>query len=132
MKQVLPEPLDVGVFLVANASHHSVAVHRINKVRVLLCALSPAAGFQKEWILQNNIKSRSKYLTWSAFECQILWHPNTRQVWYSNGRFVCSCQIVRYLNGGLKTEIKSLYSRHSVNSPLVTETLQVNGLLVVH
>ena len=49
--QVVPEPLDVGVFLVANASHHSVAVHCINEVRVLLCALSSAAGFQKEGVV---------------------------------------------------------------------------------
>ena len=46
-----PEPLDVGVFLVANASHHSVAVHCIYKVWVLLCALSSAAGFQKEGVV---------------------------------------------------------------------------------
>ena len=33
-------------------------------------------------------------------------HLNTRLVWYSNGRFVSSCPMVRYLNGGLKTRLK--------------------------
>ena len=33
-------------------------------------------------------------------------HLNTRQVWYSNVRFVSGCQTVRYLNGGLKTGLK--------------------------
>ena len=28
-------------------------------------------------------------------------HPKTRRVQFSNGRFVSSCQMVRYLNGGL-------------------------------
>ena len=35
--------------------------------------------------------------------------------WYSNGRFVCGCQMVRYLNGGLKTGLKKacLWSKMS-------------------
>ena len=31
---------------------------------------------------------------------------NTGLVWYSNSRFVSGCQMVRYLNGGLKTGLK--------------------------
>ena len=31
---------------------------------------------------------------------------NTGLVWYSNGRFVSDCQMVRHLNGGLKTGLK--------------------------
>ena len=27
-------------------------------------------------------------------------------VWFSNGRFVSGCQMVQYLNGGLKIELK--------------------------
>ena len=30
-------------------------------------------------------------------------HLSTRLVWYSNGRFVSSCYMVQYSNGGLKT-----------------------------
>ena len=30
-------------------------------------------------------------------------------VWYSNGRFVSSCQMVRYWNGGLKTGLKKAF-----------------------
>ena len=33
-------------------------------------------------------------------------HLNTILVWYSNGRFVSSCQMFLYLNGGLKTKLK--------------------------
>ena len=33
-------------------------------------------------------------------------HLNSRLVWYLNGIFVSGCQMVRYLNGGLKTELK--------------------------
>ena len=33
-------------------------------------------------------------------------HLNTGPVWYSNGRFVSSCQMVRYWNGSLKTGLK--------------------------
>ena len=33
-------------------------------------------------------------------------HLNIRLVWYSNGRFVFGCQMVRYLHGGLKTRLK--------------------------
>ena len=46
-----PEPLDVGVFLVANASHHSVAVHGIDNVGLLFSSFAPAAGLQEEGIL---------------------------------------------------------------------------------
>ena len=42
-------------------------------------------------------------------------HLNTRLVWYSNGRFVSSCRLVRYSNGGLKTGLKKacLWSKMS-------------------
>ena len=33
-------------------------------------------------------------------------HLNTGLVWYSNGRFVSACQMVRFSNGGLKTRLK--------------------------
>ena len=33
-------------------------------------------------------------------------HLKTGLVWYSNGRFVSGCQMVQYLNGGLKTMLK--------------------------
>ena len=33
-------------------------------------------------------------------------HLNTELVWYLNSRFVSGCQMVRYLNGGLKTVLK--------------------------
>ena len=33
-------------------------------------------------------------------------HLNTGLVWYSNGRFVSGCQMVRYSNGGQKTGLK--------------------------
>ena len=33
-------------------------------------------------------------------------HLKTGLVWYSNGRFVSGCQMVRYSNGGLKTGLK--------------------------
>ena len=33
-------------------------------------------------------------------------HLKTGQVWYSNGRCVSGCQMVRYSNGGLKTGLK--------------------------
>ena len=32
-------------------------------------------------------------------------HLNTWLVWYSNGRFVLGCQIIRYSNGGLKKPV---------------------------
>ena len=32
-------------------------------------------------------------------------HLNTGLVWYSNGRFVSCCQMVRYSNGGVKTRL---------------------------
>ena len=37
-------------------------------------------------------------------------HLNTGLVWYSKGRFVSGCQMVWYLNGGLKTRLKKLVS----------------------
>ena len=42
-------------------------------------------------------------------------HLNTGLVWYSNGRFVSGCQMVRYSNGGLKTGLKKacLWSKMS-------------------
>ena len=33
-------------------------------------------------------------------------HLNNGLVWYSNGRFVSGCQMVRYSSGGLKTGLK--------------------------
>ena len=39
-------------------------------------------------------------------------HLNTELVWYSNGRFVSGCQMVRYLNGDLKTLLKKAYLCH--------------------
>ena len=35
-------------------------------------------------------------------------HLNTGQVWYLNDRIVSGCQMVRYLNGGLKTGLKKI------------------------
>ena len=35
-------------------------------------------------------------------------HLNTKLVWYSNGRFVSGCEMVRYSNGGLKTGLKKV------------------------
>ena len=35
-------------------------------------------------------------------------HMNTGLVWYSNERFVSGCQMVWYLDGGLKTRLKKL------------------------
>ena len=35
------------------------------------------------------------------------YHLNTGQVWFRKGRFVSSCQIVWYSNGGLKTGLKN-------------------------
>ena len=55
----LPEPLDVGILLVAHASDHSVAVHGIHNVRLLLCSLSPAAGLKEEGILERKQESVS-------------------------------------------------------------------------
>ena len=46
-----PEPLDVGVFLVANAADHSVGVHGVDNVGILFGALSSLASFQEEGIL---------------------------------------------------------------------------------
>ena len=42
-------------------------------------------------------------------------HLNTGLVGYSNGRFVFDCQMVRYLNGGMKTGLKQacLWSKMS-------------------
>ena len=42
-------------------------------------------------------------------------HLNTELVWYSNGRFVSGCQMVRYSNGGLKTGLQKacLWSKMS-------------------
>ena len=36
-------------------------------------------------------------------------HLNTGLFWYSNGRFVSDCQMVRDLNGGLTTELKKVF-----------------------
>ncbi len=49
-----PEPLDVRVFLVAHAPHHSVGVHGVDNVGVLLGSLSPLPGLQEEGVLQWN------------------------------------------------------------------------------
>ena len=54
-----PEPLDVGILLVAHASDHSVAVHGIHNVWLLLCSLSPAAGLKEEGILERKQESVS-------------------------------------------------------------------------
>ena len=42
-------------------------------------------------------------------------HLNTGLVWFSNDRFVSGCQMMRYLNGGLKTILKNacLWSKMS-------------------
>ena len=49
-----------------------------------------------------------KKVSISVFELQNGYsnHVNNGLVWYSNGRFVSGCQMVRYLNGGLKTGLK--------------------------
>ena len=41
-------------------------------------------------------------------------HLNTGLAWYSDGRFVFGCQMVRYLNGGLKTDRESLFMVQNV------------------
>merc|ERR1719206_1204954 len=43
-----PHPLDVCVLLVAHASHHTVVVHSIHNVRLILSALAPCNGLQEE------------------------------------------------------------------------------------
>ena len=43
-------------------------------------------------------------------------HLNTRLVRYSDGRFVSSCQTVRYSNGGLKTGLKKDCLRSKMSS----------------
>ena len=50
-----PEPLDVRVFLVAHAPNHSVGVHGVDNVGVLLGSLSTFPGFQEEGVLQGNL-----------------------------------------------------------------------------
>ena len=47
-----PEPLDVGVFLVANAADHSVGVHGVDNVGILFGALSSLASLQEKGILK--------------------------------------------------------------------------------
>jgi len=47
-----PEPLDVRVFLVAHATDHSVRIHGVNNVGVLLGSLSSLTCLQEEGILQ--------------------------------------------------------------------------------
>ena len=49
-----PEPLDVGVLFVAHAADHSVGVHGVDNVGILLGSLSPFPGLQKERILKSN------------------------------------------------------------------------------
>ena len=39
---------------------------------------------------------------------------NTRLVWYSNGRFVSGCEMVRYSNGDLKTRQKKAFTVQNV------------------
>ena len=64
---------------------------------------------------ENQTLKRSVF-EWSEFEPPLYMvlepvysnHPNTGLVWYSNGRFVSGCQMVRYLNGGLKTGQKKI------------------------
>ena len=41
-------------------------------------------------------------------------HPNTALVWFSKGRFVSGCQMVRHLNGGWKLDRKSLFMFQNV------------------
>ena len=50
-----PEPLDVCVFLVAHAPDHSVCVHSVDNVGVLLRSLSTFPGLQEEGVLQGNL-----------------------------------------------------------------------------
>ena len=54
-----PEPLDVGVLFVAHAADHSVGVHGVHNVGILLGSLSPLPGFQKERILKSNKKVKT-------------------------------------------------------------------------
>ena len=57
-----------------------------------------------------DIQLGSEYLTLEYSN-----HLNTRLVWYLNGRFVSSCQMVRYSNGGLKTGQKILLMVQNVH-----------------
>ncbi len=52
-----PEPLDICVLFVTHAADHSVGVHSVDDVRILLSSLSPLPGLQKERILKRNKKS---------------------------------------------------------------------------
>ena len=60
----------------------------------------------------NRTPRRSKTQTGSDFKtgriCNLIYsdHLSTKRVWYSNGRFVSGCQMVWYVNGGLKTSLR--------------------------
>ena len=45
---VEPHKLDVGVFLVTDASNHSVGVHGLNDVGLVFGSLTPARGLHEE------------------------------------------------------------------------------------
>jgi hypothetical protein len=47
-----PEPLDIGVFFVADTAHHPVRVHGVDDVGVLLGALSALTSLQEKGILK--------------------------------------------------------------------------------
>jgi hypothetical protein len=47
-----PEPLDVGIVLVANTAHHTVFVHRVDDVRLLFGPLAPRPHLHEEGILK--------------------------------------------------------------------------------
>ena len=49
---VEPHKLDVGVFLVTDASNHSVGVHGLNDVGLVFSSLTPACGLHEEGVLQ--------------------------------------------------------------------------------
>ena len=49
---VEPHKLDVGVFLVTDASNHSVGVHGLNDVGLVFGSLTPASGLHEEGVLQ--------------------------------------------------------------------------------
>ena len=59
-----------------------------------------------DWVVQ--VKQNLNFFVYSNY-------LNTGQVWYFNGRFVSACQMIRYLNGGLKTGlIKILFMVQNV------------------
>ena len=63
-----PEPLDVRVFLVAHAPNHSVGVHGVDNVGVLLGSLSSFPGLQEEGILKKEKREVNNVYTFQLIK----------------------------------------------------------------